>query len=113
MAFWAVAAVLIVVPGADWAFVVGVALRHRSVLPAVAGLVVGYAGLTLLVAAGVGAAVAGAPAVLTGLTLVGGGYLAWHGTVTLLHPAAPLMVPLDGASPVGIVRPRASVCRTG
>ena len=88
-AFWAVAALLIVVPGADWAFVIGAAVQHRSVMPAVGGLVLGYAGITVIVAAGVGAVVSGSPAVLTALTVVGGLYLTWHGAMTLAHPASP------------------------
>jgi threonine/homoserine/homoserine lactone efflux protein len=57
LAFWAVAFLLIAVPGADWAFTIGAGLRGRSVVPAVAGLVLGYTGMTLVVAAGVGALV--------------------------------------------------------
>lgn len=89
-AFWAVALLLIVVPGPDWAFTIGAGLRGRSVLPAVGGLVTGYAVITLVVAAGVGALVAGSPAVLTGLTAVGGLYLMWHGATTLARPAEPV-----------------------
>ncbi|MEV6866857.1 LysE family translocator [Streptosporangium subroseum] len=89
LAFWAVAFLLIVVPGADWAFTISAGLRGRSVYPAVSGLIVGYAAITLIVAAGVGALVAGSPAVLTGLTLVGGLYLMWHGAMTFAHPATP------------------------
>jgi threonine/homoserine/homoserine lactone efflux protein len=88
-AFWAVAALLIAVPGADWAFVIGVAVRGRAVVPAVGGLVIGYAGITAIVAAGVGAVVAGSSAVLTGLTLAGGLYLIWHGVMTFMHPSMP------------------------
>jgi threonine/homoserine/homoserine lactone efflux protein len=88
-AFWAVAALLIAVPGADWAFVIGVAVRGRAVVPAVGGLVIGYAGITAIVAAGVGAAVAGSSAVLTGLTLAGGLYLIWHGAMTFMRPSMP------------------------
>jgi threonine/homoserine/homoserine lactone efflux protein len=98
-AFWAVAALLIIVPGADWAFVIGAAAGSRSVLPAVGGLVLGYTGITAVVAAGVGAAVAGSPTVLTGLTLVGGAYLVWHGTATFAHPAMPPSM-ADGVEPV-------------
>jgi threonine/homoserine/homoserine lactone efflux protein len=89
LAFWIVALLLIVVPGADWAFTISAGLRGRSVLPAVAGLVVGYAAVTLVVAAGVGALVAGSPAALTGLTLVGGLYLMWHGAATFARPSTP------------------------
>jgi threonine/homoserine/homoserine lactone efflux protein len=88
VAFWAVGLLLIMVPGADWAFVLGVSLRGRSVLPAVGGLVLGYTGITIVVAAGVGAVVGRSPALLGGLTVVGGCYLIWHGATTFARPAA-------------------------
>ncbi len=89
VAFWAVALLLIIVPGADWAFILSSGLRGRTVLPAVSGIVLGYAGITLVVAAGVGALVARSPAFLTGLTIAGGLYLMWHGARTLAGPSAP------------------------
>lgn len=90
LAFWAVAGLLIVVPGADWAFTIASGLGgRRSVLPAVSGLVIGYALLTVIVVAGVGALVVESPAILTGLTIVGGAYLAWHGARTVAHPSTP------------------------
>jgi threonine/homoserine/homoserine lactone efflux protein len=82
LAFWLVALLLIMVPGADWAFVLGASLRSRSVLPAVGGLVLGYLGVAIVVAAGVGAVVGRSPALLGGLTIVGGCYLIWHGATT-------------------------------
>jgi threonine/homoserine/homoserine lactone efflux protein len=88
IAFWVVAALLIVVPGADWAFTIGSALRGHAVVAAVGGLVVGYAGLTVVVAAGVGALVAETPTALTVLTVVGGSYLMWHGVRTVLTPSS-------------------------
>jgi threonine/homoserine/homoserine lactone efflux protein len=89
VAFWGVALLLIIVPGADWAFILGSGLRGRTVLPAVSGIVLGYAGMALVVAAGVGALVARSPAFLTGLTVAGGLYLMWHGAKTLAGPPAP------------------------
>src|SRR5258708_12503217 len=89
LAFWLVALLLIVVPGADWAFTISAGLRGHSVLPALGGLVAGYAAVTAVVAAGVGALVAGSPAVLTGLTVVGGLYLMWHGATTFARPSLP------------------------
>ncbi|MGI5163791.1 LysE family translocator [Spirillospora sp. CA-253888] len=94
LAFWTVALLLIAVPGADWAFTISAGLQGRSVLPAVSGLVAGYALVTAVVAAGVGALVAGSPALLTGLTVVGGLYLMWHGAMTFLRPAEP-RIPAD------------------
>jgi threonine/homoserine/homoserine lactone efflux protein len=96
LAFWMVALLLIVTPGADWAFTISAGLRGRSVYPAVGGLVLGYAAVTLVVAAGVGALVAGSPASLAGLTLVGGLYLTWHGATTFVRPSALITSP--GAS---------------
>jgi threonine/homoserine/homoserine lactone efflux protein len=88
-AFWAVAFLLIMVPGADWAFTISSGLRGHSAVPAVGGLVTGYAAITIVVAAGVGALVARNTTLLSGLTIVGGMYLIWHGARTFAHPPAP------------------------
>ena len=88
-AFWAVSFLLIIVPGADWAFTISAGRTGGSALPAVSGIVVGYAGMTIVVAAGVGALVARSPGILTTLTLVGGLYLMWHGTRTFARPSVP------------------------
>ncbi len=89
LAFWVIALLLIAVPGADWAFTISAGLRGRSVVPAVGGLVLGYAAVTLVVAAGVGALVTGSPNILTGLTIVGGAYLMGHGAMTVRRPSTP------------------------
>ena len=89
LAFWAVALVLIVVPGPDWAFTLSAGLRGRSVLPAVGGLVLGYAAITTIVAVGVGAIVARSPAILTSLSVIGGAYLTWQGAMSFFNPATP------------------------
>jgi threonine/homoserine/homoserine lactone efflux protein len=120
VAFWAVALLLIMVPGADWAFVLGVSLRGRSVLPAVGGLVLGYTGITIVVAAGVGAVVGRSPALLGGLTVVGGCYLIWHGATTFARPAASARRPAvpgpaapgsTAAGPIATVAPPADTGR--
>jgi threonine/homoserine/homoserine lactone efflux protein len=95
-AFWAVAALLVAVPGADWAYVVGTVLSGRRVLLAVGGIVIGYAGITIVVAAGVGALVARTPASLAALTIAGGLYLLWLGVRTFLRPAG--HGPAEGAT---------------
>jgi threonine/homoserine/homoserine lactone efflux protein len=89
LAFWLVAVLLIVVPGADWAFTISSAVRGHTVVAAVGGLVAGYAAMTVVVAGGVGALVARAPAALSVLTFAGGGYLIWHGMTTMAHPSSP------------------------
>jgi threonine/homoserine/homoserine lactone efflux protein len=119
LAFWGVCALLIAVPGADWAFVVSAGLHGRSVVPAVGGLVLGYTGLTVVVAVGVGALVARSPAALTVLTVVGGSYLIWRGalslgrrpermaqatpdSLTIATPAAPSAVVVQGLGVSGL-----------
>ena len=71
MSFWAVSLLLVCTPGPDWAFVLGAAFRRRPILPALAGLAAGYLGLTIVVAAGLGALVARHPALLTVVTVLG------------------------------------------
>jgi len=88
LAFWVVSIFFAIVPGTDWAFTISAALRGHRVLTAVGGLAIGYAVLTIVVAAGVGAMVAGTPAALTVLAVVGGVYLVWHGAMTIARPSA-------------------------
>ncbi|MFI8850435.1 LysE family translocator [Streptomyces sp. 891-h] len=81
-AFFTVSFLLVLVPGADWAYTITAGLRDRSVVPAVGGLMLGYVGLTAVVVAGVAALVAQTPGVLTALTTLGAGYLVWLGATT-------------------------------
>ena len=87
-AFWAVSFLLVLTPGADWAYVISAGLRgKRLVLPATVGLACGALLATLAVAAGVGALVARNPALLTALTATGALYLAWMGIGMWRSPA--------------------------
>jgi threonine/homoserine/homoserine lactone efflux protein len=88
-AFWAVSLLFVITPGADWAYAIAAGLRHRVVLPAVGGLLVGHLAATAVVAAGVGALVARSPVVMTVLTAAGATYLVWLGIGMLAHPPAP------------------------
>lgn len=88
-AFWLVSFLLVLVPGADWAYAIAAGLRGRTVLPAVSGLLAGYVVLTAVVAAGVAALVARTPVVLTVITLVGAAYLVRLGVGTVVRPSAP------------------------
>jgi threonine/homoserine/homoserine lactone efflux protein len=88
-AFWAVSFLLVITPGADWAYAIAAGLRHRLVFPAAGGLLAGHLAATAVVAAGVGAWVARSPLVLTVLTAVGAAYLVWLGIGMLVHPVAP------------------------
>ena len=70
---------LVITPGADWAYVIAASLGDRPIALPVVGLVSRYAVHTALVSAGLGLLVAAEPAVLTALTPVGAAYLLWLG----------------------------------
>ncbi|WP_425247027.1 LysE family translocator [Streptomyces sp. NEAU-NA10] len=86
-AFLAVDLLLVFAPGADWAYAIAAGLRERSVVPAVAGLLAGYAGYTLLAVAGLVVLVASSPGLLTALTVAGAAYLMWLGWGVVARPA--------------------------
>lgn len=86
-AFLAVDLLLVFTPGADWAYAITAGVKGRSVVPAVAGLIAGYAGYTLLAVAGLVVVVANSATLLTALTLAGAGYLVWLGCGVLRQPA--------------------------
>jgi threonine/homoserine/homoserine lactone efflux protein len=94
-AFWAVSFLLVITPGADWAYAIAAGLRHSTVLPAVGGLLTGHLAATAVVAAGVAAVLARSPLVMTTLTAAGAAYLVWLGVSTLAHRS----VPQAGAEP--------------
>src|SRR4051794_14358161 len=86
-AFMTIDVLLVLTPGPDWAYVVAVGLRDRVVVPAVAGLVAGYAAMTVLVAGSLAVLITTRPGALTALTLVGGAYLIWLGVSVVSRPA--------------------------
>lgn len=81
--FLTVAGLLVATPGPDWAFVLGFAFRGQKVFPAVMGLALGYVGLTIVVATGLGAVVNRYPFVLTAVTVVGAAVLLYLGASML------------------------------
>ncbi|MFJ6657717.1 LysE family translocator [Streptomyces sp. NPDC091377] len=89
LSFLALDLLLVCVPGADWAYAISAGLRDRSPVPAVAGLVSGYALHTVLAAAGLAVLVAGSPVLLTVLTVVGAAYLVQLGWGVLRAPGTP------------------------
>ncbi|WP_329059366.1 LysE family translocator [Amycolatopsis sp. NBC_01480] len=86
-AFWAVSLVFILTPGADWAYAIAAGLRHRTLLPAVSGLLLGHLAATAVVAAGVATVVTDSPWAMTALTAAGAAYLLWLGITTLTGSA--------------------------
>lgn len=86
-AFWAVSFLFVLTPGADWAYAIAAGLRHRTVLPAVGGMLTGHLLMTAVVAAGVAALVARRPMLMTVLMMMGAVYLIWLGAMMLARPA--------------------------
>jgi threonine/homoserine/homoserine lactone efflux protein len=86
-AFWIVSISLVMVPGADWAYVISAGLRGSVVAPAVGGMLAGYLAITLVVAAGIGTLVMSVPGMLPVLTVLGGAYLLWLGVRTFMQPS--------------------------
>jgi threonine/homoserine/homoserine lactone efflux protein len=74
-AFWAVSFLLVITPGADWAYAIAARLRHSTVLPAVGGLLTGHLAATAVVAAGAATVLARSPLAMTTLTAAGAAYL--------------------------------------
>ena len=97
--FWTVSLLLVLVPGADWAYAIAAGLRNQSVLPAVGGLLAGYVALTAVVAAGVAALIARWPVLLTVLTVLGALYLLRLGITTVARPSAPVAAAGEGSQP--------------
>jgi threonine/homoserine/homoserine lactone efflux protein len=90
-AFWAVSLLLVLTPGADWAYAIAAGMRgRRVVIPAVVGMMSAHLAATLVVAAGVGGLVTSTPGALSLLTVAGTVYLAWMGIGMLRHPGAPV-----------------------
>ncbi|BBT69655.1 MULTISPECIES: LysE family translocator [Enterobacteriaceae] len=85
--FWLVSFLLIVTPGADWAYTISAGIHGQRIVPAVAGLISGHLLATLVVVAGVGVLIAGHPMALTAITLLGAAYLLWLGIALLRRPA--------------------------
>ncbi|QCX28937.1 LysE family translocator [Nocardioides jishulii] len=89
VAFTMVTLLFVFTPGADWAYAISAGLQHRSVTPAITGMLLGHLTATLAVAGGVAAVMAGAPALLTTLTVLGAAYLVWLGIGVLRSPVTP------------------------
>ncbi|SJN09963.1 Transporter, LysE family [Leucobacter sp. 7(1)] len=84
--FWAIAILLALTPGPDWAFAIATGLRPGSVIPSVLGMAFGYVVMVGVLALGAGTLVTTFPPLLTALTVLGAAYLAYLGVTTLRGP---------------------------
>lgn len=88
---------MVVLPGPDWAYLIASGMRERSVLPSLAGILLGYLATVAAVALGVGAAVAALPGFIVGLTFAAAIYLTYLGVRVLRQPP----VAVAGAGGIG------------
>lgn len=84
--FWSISFLLACTPGADWAYVLSSTVKHKSPVPAVLGLILGYLGLVVIVAVGAAALITSIPGALATLTIVGALYLMWVGISIFRNP---------------------------
>jgi threonine/homoserine/homoserine lactone efflux protein len=91
---------LVMTPGADWAFAIATGVKGDRVVPAISGLATGYLAQVALVAGGLGALLARSTGALGSFAVVGAAYLLWLGVGVLRRPAplaagdAPALSPL-------------------
>jgi threonine/homoserine/homoserine lactone efflux protein len=86
-AFVVVDLMLVMTPGADWAYAIAAGLRGGRLVPAVAGLAGGYVVQATLVVVGVGAVLAESESAMQLLTYLGAAYLLWLGARVARDPA--------------------------
>jgi threonine/homoserine/homoserine lactone efflux protein len=91
---------LVMTPGADWAFAIAAGLKNDGVVAAVAGLAAGYVAQVALVVIGLGALLARNAAVLRIITFAGAAYLLTLGITVVMRPAPITAGQPPGASPV-------------
>ena len=97
VAFVAVTLSLIIIPGPDWAFILGASARDGRVLAPVLGLGLGYLLVTVVIAGGLATISSANPWILDSLTIIGGTYLLFLGIGLLRRPAA-LVIDADGST---------------
>ncbi|NDJ56348.1 LysE family transporter [Enterobacteriaceae bacterium 4M9] len=85
--FWVVSFLLIITPGADWAYVISSGIHGRRIVPAVTGLMSGHLLATVAVVTGAGIVIARHPVALQVVTLLGAAWLLWLGISMLRSPA--------------------------
>lgn len=78
---------LVMTPGADWAFAIAVGVKGERVVPAISGLATGYLVQVSVVVAGLGAVLTRDADAVEVIALAGAAYLLWLGIGVLRRPA--------------------------
>lgn len=82
-AYWLVCILLVISPGADWAYVIGSSSHKTTLNYAIVGLLFGYLATTLLIASGVGAFMMKMPNLISNIGIAGAVYLIYLGVVSI------------------------------
>ena len=90
---------MVLLPGPDWAYLIATSMRERSIVPSLAGILLGYLATVAAVAIGVGAAVAALPWFIVALTLAAAVYLTYLGVRVLREP--PVVAAVAGGAAGG------------
>jgi threonine/homoserine/homoserine lactone efflux protein len=99
--FAAVDFLLVMTPGADWAFAIAAGLKGDGLIAAISGLAAGYVAQAALVAAGLGAVLARSADALQIITIAGAAYLLSLGITVIRHPADITAGDQPNRSPLG------------
>ncbi|MGR0319730.1 LysE family translocator [Agromyces sp. ZXT2-3] len=89
---------MVLLPGPDWAYLIAAGTRERTILPSLAGILLGYVAVVAAVAIGVGAVVAALPWFIVALTLGAAAYLTYLGVRVLREPPIVASAVMGGAS---------------
>lgn len=92
---------MVLLPGPDWAFLIAAGGRERTILPSLAGILVGYLVTVAAVAVGVGAVVAALPGFIVALTFAAALYLTYLGVRVLREPPVVASVATGAAATAG------------
>lgn len=104
---------MVLLPGPDWAYLIASGLRERSIVPSLAGILVGYLVTVAAVAIGVGAVVAALPGFIVALTFAAAVYLTWLGVRVLRQPPVVASVGAGAGASGGSVAGDAAVAEGG
>ncbi len=77
---------LVLTPGADWAYAIAVGVKGERVVPAISGLAAGYLVQVALVVVGLGAVLSRNADALGAISLIGAAHLLWLGIGVLRRP---------------------------
>lgn len=100
VSFAALDLLLVMTPGADWAFAIAAGLKGDGVAAAVIGLAAGYLAQAALVAAGLGALLARNTDALRIITIAGAVYLLSLGITAIKRPAPITAAEAPARSPI-------------